>query len=926
MKIQRAFLQSKVARRFFSLFVLAALIPILLTSYLAYQQLSGLIRQERIDQLEREVKQLSTITFERLLNVRYRLSLLSESRNLRSVDGAALFGDYASAVVLYQSDGTHPRKLFGEPIDATDLPAADAATILTVPEQASTTAAVYLIQPLRDAMLLVKLRRDYLWPPEYASYGIFSLVFDSDGSLLHYSAALSEDLGYFSAVDDLEQANTRQTKTKNYLLTQRALFLESEFDASDWTFYSVQPEALAARDIGHFARSFVPPLLLSILLITAFSLRTIRRNLIPIDRLVLGTKRIRERDFSHAIQTDGDDEFKVLADAFNEMRSTLKSQFDVYENLSEIDQLILRSEPAEVIVAAALRGFLRLSDADAAIMLLTQRSGCYAYRLSQASDQLETQLMRVAINHAAIDTLLQDGTKAGANLWISNTPEVAVPKEYFVHRLTLVNEQEPFGTVIIASANSAHYLPEEMLLLQGYASRVAIAMTALERREQLLLYATRDSLTGIANRREIERLTAEAISALVTPEDEGAFLFVDLDNFKNINDAYGHKTGDKLLVDVAQRLRDCLPEHYKLARFGGDEFVVLVPRFEDIDALKQLADSIITTLSASYTISERLMYVGASIGIATFPSQGKSFTNLLQNADIAMYSAKHRGRGLYCFFNDGIGEEQQRRAALEVDIREALKTEAFELFYQPKVNASDGKIKGFEALLRWNHPREGYIPPIQIFSVAEESGLVQSLDDWVFQHALEQIQRWRPLMQEPLTFAINFSAESLQQMNFISRFERALTLSNVPPSMLEIEITETVFMDDLEAALGVLEKIHQLGVAIALDDFGTGYSSLSYLHRLPIDTLKIDRSFVSAMAEDTRDIAIVDAIIALAHGLNMRIVAEGVETEQQAAYLQANAGGLLQGYLFGKPLPVEEAQQLIENPAKFVSTFKRAME
>ena len=417
--------------------------------------------------------------------------------------------------------------------------------------------------------------------------------------------------------------------------------------------------------------------------------------------------------------------------------------------------------------------------------------------------------------------------------------------------------------------------------------------------------AHHDSLTDLANRVLLNERLEQALGRF-QGEQMVAVHHLDLDQFKAVNDTFGHPAGDKLLKIVADRLRGLVRETDTIARMGGDEFVIVqAPITEPADATS-LAQQIIEWMSEPYDIDGQQAVVGASIGIAVSPGDGQTPDKLLRNADLALYRAKGDGRGTFRFFEPAMDEQMQTRRVMEQDLRKALPAGEFELYYQPVVNLESSEISGFEALLRWNHPERGQVSPVTFIPLAEEIGFIVPLGEWVIRQACLTAAQW----PEHMHVAVNISAAQFRGSSLMPVIVNALATSGLHPTRLEIEITETVLLHDKEATLAVLHQLRSLGVRIAMDDFGTGYSSLTYLQCFPFDKIKIDRSFVKDITENTGSLYIVRAVAALANGMGMAATAEGVETTEQLATIAAEGCTEMQGYLFSKPLPVAEIERL----------------
>jgi diguanylate cyclase (GGDEF)-like protein len=391
-----------------------------------------------------------------------------------------------------------------------------------------------------------------------------------------------------------------------------------------------------------------------------------------------------------------------------------------------------------------------------------------------------------------------------------------------------------------------------------------------------------------------------------------AILFMDLDRFKVINDSLGHEVGDVLLRQVADRLRAQSREGDTVARMGGDEFVVLVENQATLSDISACARRLVEQLSAPYLLGKKDCHVTMSIGISVFPADGSDSQELLKAADVAMYRAKQTGRNNYQYYLPSMNVHTVERLELESDLSHALERGEFLLHYQPKVEIATGLITGVEALLRWKHPLRGLVPPLDFISLAEETGLIVPIGEWVLATACARTKAWQDQGLTNLSVAVNLSARQFADSTLLPKLTRIIQASGLDPSSLELEITESAVMSQGESAVAVLEKLKSIGVQIALDDFGTGYSSLAYLKRFPIDTLKVDRSFIRDIPAASYDMKITRAIIAMAHSLKLKVVAEGVETADQLKFLRTQCCDAVQGYFLYRPLPEDEVTRALE--------------
>ena len=430
--------------------------------------------------------------------------------------------------------------------------------------------------------------------------------------------------------------------------------------------------------------------------------------------------------------------------------------------------------------------------------------------------------------------------------------------------------------------------------------------------QQISHMARHDALTNLPNR-TLFREELEQALRLVKRSDQLAVLCLDLDHFKEINDSLGHPIRDALLMEVGRRLGDCVTEHDTVARLGGDEFAI-VQFCKDCDpsAVSLLASHVVERISEPYTIGGHQLVIGVSIGISLAPEDGKNPDELLKKADLALYRAKADGRGTYRIFETGMDARAQARRLLELDLRAALPRKEFEVYYQPIRDIAGDKVVAFEALIRWNHSLRGMISPVSFIPLAEETGLIIPLGEWVLRQACTDATRW----PEEVCVAVNLSPVQFKNPNLVTQVKSALERSGLAPHRLELEITESVLLQNSEATLGVLHELRAFGVRISLDDFGTGYSSLSYMGSFPFDKIKIDRSFVTELATREDSMAIVRAVTGLGKSLGIVTTAEGVETDAQFELLRREGCTQAQGYLFSKPRPVAEVEAMLERAPK----------
>lgn len=493
-----------------------------------------------------------------------------------------------------------------------------------------------------------------------------------------------------------------------------------------------------------------------------------------------------------------------------------------------------------------------------------------------------------------------------------------------------IHQKHPYDIEyrIQSGSGQLFYLHERTEITEDYDGWKIIGtlqdITSLKRSEQELAYYTYyDTLTDLPNRRLFIEQLETAIARARHKQQSLTLMFIDLDHFKHINDTYGHQVGDALLCEAASRIKDCLRDadliavskdkDDRVARFAGDEFTVMLTNIYNVDVLANIAQRIVAKFEKSFDIKEHNVFSTVSIGIALFPEDGDNVQVLMQHADVAMNHAKELGRNNYQFFSAEMNDYLYERLQMEQDLRQALERNEFLLFYQPQIDVQTKQIIGFEALLRWLHPVKGLLGPLVFIDVAEKTGLIIAIGEWVLNQACLQTRGWQQQFDVQWRVSVNLSAMQFNQQLLLEQVGQSLNNSGLPAASLELEITETAMLKDVMETIPLLNALKAMGVGLAIDDFGTGYSSLSYLKNFPINTLKIDKSFVDEIVDNPKDAAIARTIVQLADNLGLRTIAEGVESIAQIDMLTTMGCKELQGYYYSKPLPAGEIERLLEN-------------
>jgi diguanylate cyclase len=522
-----------------------------------------------------------------------------------------------------------------------------------------------------------------------------------------------------------------------------------------------------------------------------------------------------------------------------------------------------------------------------------------------------------------------DGVETIENLWkVDPDIQVVVCSAYadydwlellarLGHSDKLIVIKKPFEPIeILQSASALSRKWQNARALRRHVESLELVVTDRTRgleaaNRQLRYLASHDALTGLPNRLLLDDRITQAIAHAQRQSHEFALLVIDLDRFKLINDSLGHRAGDELLREVAQRLKGAVRGVDTTARIGGDEFVILVDGPVTQAEALEVARRAVNAMHPAVRLLGIDVHVSPSVGVSFYPRDGANVDTLLARADAAMYSAKERGRNNVQCYAEGMSTLTQERVKLESELHAALQQGQFELHYQPKVDTLTGRVSSAEALIRWNHPRRGLVPPAEFIRVAEECGLLDAIGDWVLLEACREAKAWQQQGLRPLRVAVNLAPSQFRLVNLVEQIRRALAASGLEPHLLEVELTETAVMSDAEESIHILEAISRMGVLVSVDDFGTGYSSMSYLRRFPIDKLKIDRCFVEQMTRRAEDASIVRAIISLAHSLRLKVIAEGVETSEQLQLLAELGCDQYQGYYFSRALPSAQLVALL---------------
>ena len=932
MQITGTFLNSKISRRISMLLLIAAIIPATLMTLLSNKKVSELITNYEHQSLVEKSRNYALSTFSNIAFARSRLKDLSKETNASNVDamqktsinfssqktlifrsitevssnGVILKGDIKkqiSKVNLQQLENVDSNKmrlivLSGDTHNKT-------SSINLIQRQSSNKSAI--------SFLIAELEPNFLWGD--------TRDYPSDFNICAYQLSNTLRTKLFCS----NEKNISNTPLASSPLNNGAweLFLRGEFGEDPWVFEVNRVVPITQSHLKEFvgSKAYISIAILSLLIIGLLSLIQIRKTMIPLETLVKGTKKIALGDFSQ-VKVSGSSEFSELADAFNHMSSHIKHQLNTLESFSNIDREIVSKIDVEQVSHLVIER-MRLLEPDAIFCIghLEEKSSSELQCKCTISGHAALSDIRLSMTAKEVDTIKRynDGRIKQPSLTSAFAHETLMAELGVNHMwvLPIFWQGEICAFLAMGSkknldANSK-YWPE----FRELAGRVAIVISAHAREQKLLLEAQYDNLTGLPNRILLQDRLKIAMEHADRDNNPMWVVFIDLDHFKVVNDSMGHSVGDALLTEIGKRLQAEVRESDTVARFGGDEFVIVLASNVDENIKLNILNRLMTSISAPIKISNHELINTCSMGISTYPNDGTNPETLIKNADIAMYRAKEVGRNNYQFFTQALNDKAAERMEIISLLHKAIENNEFELHYQPKVDLETFAIVGLEALIRWNNPTLGNVAPAKFIPIAEEIGLIATIGEWVLRTACTQLAEWQKSGFGKRLMSVNVSAKQFHLDNFVETIKSVLIETGTKAEYLELELTETLLMNNTTNTLKTLLEIKELGIQLSIDDFGTGYSNLSYLNTLPIDALKIDKSFTDTITSNTKKLPIVDTIIDLAKNLNLKVIAEGVESAYQVEYLIAHACDQIQGYYFSKPLSVEDITKMLVSDKNF---------
>jgi len=891
-------LNSKVGRRLTLTFLVAAIGPLMIFALLSYKSINEMSVERSEEHLHMEAKFFGLILYERIQTANKFLVSISgtdvtqDSSNPQVFKNIQRMGPQASRRLIMQlpRDGRHAMGRVGN------------TSLLT--GQYSGQSGVHLAYQSDQGLVLGTFNESYLWGGK-ANWPRGTTQISSEGLALFNGSSLEPD-----GEIDAEPAIADNPNATWYL------FLGG-YSHPGWEVNVQSHSTMHHRELADLAKQIAPILMLTLMLVVVVSLTQIRRILEPLSILKSNMLSLGSKGFNQVTKIVSGDEFEEVSDTLVSMAQELDQNVYIQAKLSELDRLILTGAGlTKILESAAQCAELVVNHKEIGISLLINPA--YAYIHSPQSSLKRTKVslegtaeQRYTFLAKATSKQLKWNENPELEVHIENSPlEMRCLKGIFYSPIQVENELE--GFILTSGKNGTPTTKAQQDRLSYLAGRLAVAASAIADQEKLRRKANYDALTGLPNRHALMSQLDKRFNNDKKTNDRFGLLFFDLNKFKDVNDSLGHSVGDRLLIDITKRLQLIAPKKSVVARLGGDEFVMLVDGNDDPSAIREVANSALEHIDRPFQIEHNKIQIGVSIGVALHPEHGTTPSALLKSADFAMYEAKRAGENQILEYNSTMSEKESARLEATNTLNHALESKQLQWHLQPKVCTRTGQIIGAEALVRWQKPDGSFIFPDEFIHLAEQTGLIEELGIQALRSACEQTAAIEAAGYEPIPIAVNVSLLEFSSEDFVQRVTNTILETGTDPSLIELEITESVAAKSLHEANVKLQQLSDFGIQIALDDFGTGFSSLSYLQQLTCDVVKIDRSFIRNLDTCDKDYSIVRAIIQLAHTLDKKVVAEGVENTQQETLLRELECQWAQGFKYSKAIPVDKFILLLD--------------
>lgn len=907
-------LKSIMAKRIAWMFFWAATIPTLFISFWAYTAVNEVaddFNQKDLSQMSQNygLNVRKNLTFAKQ-NLQKITQLIGNTPQQSGLTNIYLASSFHSIARVYDTDQL--QTIFGQQrYDKHALIKAihqEKSSLLVIPNTAKNRyPSIFIVLPLSTVgspkqYIVGEISHDFLWGnrSDYPQSIGLCVLGNTHDDILAIKKIVFCSNGALRLPEAIEQR-----MANDYLFAQWHLDLHSDFQHDDWQIVSYRHQLSTAKKSLFNHKALITLAVFSVLLVMLIGLLHINQTLKALENLSNSMRNILNGRFSK-IDINQSSELAEITASFNEMSASMEQQFNSLQKLSAIDrEMAYKLDVTKIIDKIILR-----------IETLCPESSVAVFRIHENNNE-ETQLsvhtsrhMDLPNNHIILPTseihLISKHTagyfckKETANHWKLKDLFVAEESFFWIYPIFWQSEMYAFISIgQYAAFARSDYKWKEIYELAG---RVGIAISTQSREDKLLTQAQYDSLTGLPNRILLQDRLKTAIEKSNATGHTFWLAFLDLDRFKFINDSIGHNAGDIVLKAIATRLQAVVRETDTIARFGGDEFIMILQDAPTDHARMEILKAIINASATPLMIEGNEIFISASIGIAIYPDDGKTNEQIIKNADVAMYRAKEMGKNNFQFFTRFMNKRVTDRLLMETHLRRALELNELTLDYQAKVNIKTNQIVGMEALIRWESKALGLVSPLHFIPLAEETGLIIPIGEWVLRTACEQTKHWHNIGFSHLLVSVNLSARQFKQKNLLTSIKDTLNATGLPARSLELELTESLVMNDVGNSMNILNGIRTIGVQLSVDDFGTGYSSLSYLKNLPLDTLKIDKSFIDDIVHRADNVPIADSIILLAKNLNLKVVAEGVETIEQVKYLEAHGCDEIQGFYYSNPV------------------------
>ncbi len=933
---------NRVSRRIVLLFLGVVIIPLLLMVWLTLYQVRSQLEEEQSEEIRLSAKMIGMDIFQRLQYTRDEMRLIAaglaagyhmelkhslqadrlfQSSPIESLFSITPMGDVTPLRGIVELDGlslirqVHKQRIPGK-----------AMLLLSSGNKSQSESVLYLFIPISSEDPTGDLLGARLNLPQLFDSVQLQVRRELICILYENGVPLYCNKGYeIPWLADLA-VRTSQLSTDQYTMTlqgkeQRftaywSLFLAPHYQVRKWSVAVAMPSELVMASVDRFQKVLIQVSTITLLLVILLSIFAIRRNMVPLEQLLEGTRRLSKGAFSSRVEINSNDEFEELGRAFNDMTVKLGNSFDQQAGLIDLSYKLQHAGILNKALYVALEALPQFVHAKGTGVIYVEQSGemVHTESLWQLDQKQREHSASYPASQIELPTTQWQGSVAEASRLLPQLGEMGLPEEAELQLLPAMGKDSAVAYVALYEREALSSGIERLFILAQFCDILASSLSNIRLRQRLEYQALHDPLTNLPNRILIRRETEKALELAKENHEELALMIMDIDRFKVINDSMGHVAGDEILVELANRLSQFTSRRDILCRFAGDEFVFLFT--SNGHSLHKLLPGVIERLDRvfldHFAVGNRRVRATASKGIAVFPHDGSNFLDLLKHADAAMYQAKRRQPGSYAFFNQDLQLSLVEELETEQSLIDALTQREFVLHYQPCMELATGRVAGAEALVRWYHPERGLIHPDQFIRIAEMTGLIEPIGNWVMKHACIDYLNWRDAGIELDYVSVNVSTVQLKNPQFVSIVSKILDTTGMPPECLELEITETAFIEDYSDGLDKLQQVRKLGVKVAVDDFGTGYASLKYLKQLPADRIKIDRLFIKDLPDSLNDIAIVSALITLTDQLDLGLVAEGIETEAQKNHLMLAGVKYAQGFLMSRPLPEPEIRRFCQ--------------